>query len=88
MIQKATEVFLQNGGEIEKLPTMKAIHAFDLDVFKERVDSVSHKLSVFEENSALKSISTLKNKLSTRLKSIYPERKNPWRSQSILPERS
>lgn len=81
MIEKATEVFLQNGGKIEKLPTMKAVGAFDLDIFKERVDSVSHNLSLFEENSALKSISTLNNKIATRLKTIYPERKHPWRNR-------
>ena len=77
MIQKSIEEFLLSGGEIKKLPSVKAMGFFNLDVYKERVDSFAHQISAFEESTRWGSYSSNK-KISTRYKSSNPDRK-PFR---------
>ena len=79
MIQNSMEEFLRQGGKITKLPPAKAHNTFNLDVFKERVDALSHALSLFEETTPWNMKST-HIRTSTRLKNKTKNRKyfHPW----------
>jgi hypothetical protein len=79
MIQNSMEEFLRQGGKITKLPPAKAHNPFNLDVFKERVDALSHALSLFEETTPWNMKST-HIRTSTRLKNKTKNRKyfHPW----------
>ena len=79
MIQNSMEEFLRQGGKIKKLPPAKAQNCFNLDVFKDRVDSMAHTISLFEENTPWSMKSTTP-KTSTRLKFKTKNRKyfHPW----------
>ena len=79
MIQNSMEEFLRQGGTITKLPPAKAQNCFNLDVFKDRVDSMAHTISLFEEHTPWSMKSTTP-KTSTRLKYKSNNRKifHPW----------
>ena len=84
MIQKSIEEFLLSGGVIKKLPPAKAQNTFNLDVFKDRVDSMAHDISLFEETTPWNMKSTC-IRTSTRLKNKHKNRKyfHPWVKQFL-----
>ena len=74
MIQKATEVFLQNGGHIERLNPIRAYGYINMDIWKERIepDLILHEV---EDAGQAQHQKANQQTTSTTIK----ERIHPWR---------
>ena len=73
MIQKATEVFLQNGGHIERLQPIRAYGYINMDIWKERIepDLILHEVETVGQAQHQKA----NQQTATTIK----ERIHPWR---------